>query len=160
MWGYLLLITTAPSLCLYVLGVFLSPRFGVVADTWDLPLRVLGASAVLMLPTAALALALSSLTSEPRYATFAWFGIWAIGWVAYGIVNANFPPGARTAAQEVLVDRVSLASLYHALGHVQNWVFGLEESFAKVSAAVFEAVAITVVSLVVLFRRVSSPMRV
>jgi ABC-2 type transport system permease protein len=125
-----------------------------------LPLRILGASAVLMLPTAALALALSSLTAESRYATFAWFGIWAVGWVAYAIVNASFPPGSRTVAQAALVERVTLVSLYHTLGHVQNWVFGLEASFAKVSAAVIEAATITVISLVILFRRVSSPMRI
>jgi ABC-2 type transport system permease protein len=163
LWAYLLMITTIPALCLYLLGVFLSPQFSVVADTWDLPLRVLGASAVLMIPTAALALALSSLTSESRYATFAWFGLWAVGWVAYAIVNGSFPDiprGSRTAAQAALVERVTLASLYHTLGQVQNWVFGLEASFAKVSSAAIELAAITVVSLAVLFRRVSSPMRI
>jgi ABC-2 type transport system permease protein len=160
LWGYLLLITTIPALCLYVLGVFLSPQLSVIAQTWDLPLRILGASAVLMLPTAALALALSSLTSESRYATFAWFGIWAVGWVAYAIVNASFLPGSRSPGQTALVERVALASLYHTLGQVQNWVFGLEPSFGKVSWAAAEAVAITLISLVILFRRVSSPMRV
>jgi ABC-type transport system involved in multi-copper enzyme maturation permease subunit len=163
LWAYLLMIATIPALCLYVLGVFLSPQFSVVADTWDLPLRILGASAVLMIPTAALALALSSLTSESRYATFAWFGIWVAGSVAWAIVNGNFPdipPGSRTPAQTALVERVTLASLYHTLGHVEKWVFGLEDSFAKVSSAAIELAAITVVSLMVLFRRVSSPMRV
>jgi hypothetical protein len=68
-WVYLLSITAVPTLCLYVVGVFLSPQLGVVQETWDLPLRIVLASAVLMVPTTALALAISSLTSESRYAT-------------------------------------------------------------------------------------------
>jgi hypothetical protein len=152
-----------------VLGVFLSPPdVPVVWHTWDLPLRILAASAVLMIPTTALALALSSLTSEIRYATFAWFAIWAVGWVTYAIVNASMPPGARTPGQAVFVDRMTLASFYHTLGRVQHWVFGLETSLPDASAAsinmtataAIEMAAITLVSLAVLFRRVSSPMRI
>jgi len=169
LWGYLALITTLPALFLYVLGVFLSPPdVPVVWHTWDLPLRILAASAVLMIPTTALALALSSLTSEIRYATFAWFAIWAVGWVTYAIVNASMPPGARTPGQAVFVDRMTLASFYHTLGRVQHWVFGLETSLPDASAAsinmtataAIEMAAITLVSLAVLFRRVSSPMRI
>ena len=158
-WAYLLSITAVPALCLYVVGVFLSPQLSVVKETWDLPLRIVLSSAVLMVPTTVLALALSSLTSESRYATAAWFGMWAVGWVTYSIVYANFPPGSRSAAQELLIERVTLASLYHSMGRVQHWVFGLED-FSAVSAAAIELAAITVVSLVVLFRRVSSPMRI
>ncbi|MGQ9575467.1 MAG: ABC transporter permease [Thermoguttaceae bacterium] len=167
LWGYLSLITTLPALFLYLLGVFLSPDLGVIRETWDLPLRILAASAVLMIPTTALALALSSLTSESRYATFAWFAIWAAGWAAYAIVNVNIP-GSRTA------QNVTLASLYHILGEVQHWVFGLDRSFGSlvsavvrvqparlpVSAAAVELTAITLVSLAILYRRVSAPMRV
>ena len=153
LWGYLLAITTLPALLLYLLGVFLSPQLVVVAQTWDLPLRILAASAVFIIPTTALALAISSLTSESRYATFAWFAIWAAGWVTYAMLNANIP-GSRTA------ERGTLASLYHTLGRVQHWVFGLEQSFANVSPAAIELAAITVISLAILFRRVSSPMRI
>jgi hypothetical protein len=163
LWAYLALITMVPALFLYWLGVFLSPQLSVVGHTWDLPLRILAASAVLMIPTAALALAVSSLTSESRYATFAWFAIWAIGWVTYAVVEArtvSFPAGYRTPEQAALVQRVSLASLYHTVGRVQHWIFGLEGGFTKVSAAAIELTAITVISLAVVFRRVSSPMRI
>ena len=69
-WFYLAMISTAPALALYVLGVLLSPELGVLLATWDLPLRILGASAVLGIPTAALALWFSSMTQESRYASF------------------------------------------------------------------------------------------
>ena len=61
-WCYLLLITTLPALTLYVMAVLFSPDLSVVEHTWDLPLRILAASAVLMIPTTAVALFFSSLT--------------------------------------------------------------------------------------------------
>jgi hypothetical protein len=63
-WAYMALISLAPALALYVLGVLLSPNLGVFDATWDLPLRITAASIVLMLPTSVLALCFSSLTQE------------------------------------------------------------------------------------------------
>jgi hypothetical protein len=152
-WCYLLTITAVPAMGMYALGVFLSPDFGVLKDTWDLPLRILAASAVLVIPTTALALALSSLTSESRYAAFAWFAIWAVGWVTYAIYYGLLP-------KSEALPYWRLASLYHTLGEVQGYVIGLETNFATISAAATELAVITLVSLVILFRRVSSPMRI
>jgi hypothetical protein len=152
-WGYLLLITTLPALVLYVVAVLFSPELSVVNSTWDLPLRILGASLVLVVPTTALALAFSSLTSEIRYAGFAWFALWGLGWVTYGVLTASLP------ASEV-ADRWTLVSLYHTLGKVEGWVFGLGSSAGSVVPAAVVLAAITAISLAVLFHRVSSPMRI
>lgn len=170
-WAYLLLITAAPGLVLYVLGVLLSPDWRVILSTWDLPLRILGASAVLMVPTAALALAISSLTSETRYATFGWFAIWAVGWATYAMLRANLPLSADA-------HRWDLVSLYHTLGAVEYWVFGLKHELVRILPAAarvgilpspaqvqiwpaaIELTVVTLVSLAILFRRVSSPMRI
>jgi len=171
-WFYLALISTVPGLLLYGLAVLLSPEFSVVWTHWDLPLRVLMASAVFMMPTAAIALALSSLTPETRHATFGWFAIWALGWATYLILEAN-TLGAGNAR------RWDFVSLYHTLGTLQYWVFGLKEELAgrvlplpggtsllpsplqvHVLPAAIEVAVLTVVALAVLFRRVSSPMRV
>lgn len=154
-WGYILMITTLPALSLYLVGVLFSPELKVVTFTWDLPLRVVGASAVLMIPTTALALALSSLTSATWRASFAWFAIWVVGWVSYVIIfNSNFqnPPSIQW----------TLVSLYHTLGRVQGWVFGLHKGgFTRdILSATIELSAITVLSLAVLVRRISSPMRI
>ena len=156
-WFYLALISTIPALALYLLGILLSPKFGVVTATWDLPLRVLGATAVLAIPTAALALCLSSLTQESRYAGFAWFAIWILGWVTYGIMTAvdianSVQPLAGHAG------RWSIFSLYHTLGRVQNWVFGSAD-FQEVRFSIMILSVITVASLILLFRRVAAPMR-
>ncbi|MHB8866631.1 MAG: ABC transporter permease, partial [Pirellulaceae bacterium] len=82
-WIYLAAVTTLPALVLYALGVLLSPSLNVVLYTWDIPLRILVASGVLLIPTASLALFFSALTTESRYAGFAWFAVWGLGWAAY-----------------------------------------------------------------------------
>ncbi len=87
LWFFLSTITAVPALMLYVTGVFLSPDLSVVQDTWDIPLRILGATIVLVVPTTALALCYSSFTSESRYATFSWFATWAMGFVSYGLLT-------------------------------------------------------------------------
>ena len=90
-WGYLVMISALPAIALYVVGVLLSPEWKVVLSTWDLPLRSVAVSAVLIFPMTAVALAFSSLTSETRYATFAWFAFWAVGWATYWILTVNIP---------------------------------------------------------------------
>ncbi|MHC4398221.1 MAG: ABC transporter permease subunit [Planctomycetota bacterium] len=160
---YVTMLTAAPALVLYVLGVLVSPPdLGVLAATWDLPFRILLASAVLIVPTATLALALSSMTSKTMYAGFAWFAVWVLGWVAYGTLEASSYPTAS--------EHWSLLSLYHTLGKVQSVVFGLPVNEGPGAAAALNVAdafpsmlllaVVTVVSTVVLFRRVSSPMRI
>jgi hypothetical protein len=148
-WCYLAAMTTLPALLLYVLGVLLSPDLTVVSYTWDLPLRILAASLVLTIPTTALALFFSSLTTESRYAGFAWFAVWTLGWVAYSILSA-VGTGSRW----------SMISLYHVLGTVQTWVFGLQSDINDVTAAGLILVVLTVASGIVLIARVSAPMRI
>ena len=157
-WIYLAAISTLPALALYLLGVLLSPHIAVITATWDLPLRVLGASAVLAIPTASLALFLSSMTQESRYAGFAWFAIWVLGWVTYGIMTAVDMASSSRPIDEVL-GRWSNFSLFHTLGQVQGWVFGFAD-FKDVLASVVILIVITIASLLLLFRRVAAPMRV
>ena len=80
--SFLLLVCTLPQLMLYTFAVLLSPDISVVAHTWDLPVRVLLSSATVIFPATLLALMLSSLTNETRFATFGWFTIWIFGLVA------------------------------------------------------------------------------
>ncbi len=158
-WTYLALITTVPALALYVLGVFLSPDFSVVGYTWDLPFRILGASIWLIVPTTAMALCFSSLTKESRFAGFAWVAVWALGWAAYANLTALDLHESRWS-QSGFESRWTLISLYHSLGRVQAWVFGLERDFAHVQAPIALLSILTCVSLAVLLRRISAPLRV
>jgi hypothetical protein len=157
-WFYLATIATEPALCLYLLGILLSPNIEVVQATWDLPLRILAASAVLMVPTAALALCLSSMTQESRYAGFAWFAIWILGWFTYSVVtaietvNGNLPPPGTLSPW-------AHVSLYHVLGQVQSWIFGFAE-FGDTRLSLAIVVGVTIVSVLMLMRRIAAPMRV
>jgi ABC-2 type transport system permease protein len=156
---YLALISTLPALCLYVLGVLLSPDLGVLRHTWDLPLRILAASAVVMIPTTSLALCYSSLTHESRFAGFGWFVTWGMGWIAYFYLTGG---DLEMVVDAPASDRWALVSLYHMLGHVQGWIFGLE-SFGPPSSVVHSLLILsilTVVSLAILVRRITAPLQV
>ena len=132
----------------------MSPSLGVVGETWDIPLRILAASLILVVPTTALAMSYSSLTSESRYASFAWFATWVMGFVSYQFltlmsVNDGPPRGRRGRPPrweelDVDFDRWRLLSPYHTLGKVESWVFGVERTDGSVWPAMVLLVFITV----------------
>lgn len=172
-WFFLGAIVTVPALLLYVSAVMLSPSFDVVSQTYDLPLRILIASVVLLVPTTTLAMAYSSFTTESRYATFAWFATWVMGFVAYNLLTfAPFmnpesqnrrqrgPVDMTTVEQWADTDRWRLCSPYHTLGRVQEWVFGLSPTDAAVWPAVSMLVAVTVIGTWVVRSRIRARLRV
>lgn len=164
-WVYLSVISTAPALALYVLGVLLSPNLSVVSATWDLPFRILAASLVLMLPTSVLALCFSSLTQESRYAGFAWFAVWILGWFTYGAASSAEAFNAQQEAYRTGISPIleqsswTHVSLYHTLGRVQSWIFGFAD-FREVLVSAVILIVATVIALAILLRRISAPMRV
>ena len=145
--AYLLLITTIPGTVLYILGVMLSPDLSVIGATWDLPLRVVAASLVMILPTAAIALMFSSMTMERRNAGFGWFALWAVGWTAY-----------RALSQLDASVEWWWVSLNHTIGKAQSGIFGLDHTGGSSTALVLLAV-ITVSALLVARLRVLAPLR-
>ncbi|MEO2021609.1 MAG: ABC transporter permease subunit [Pirellulaceae bacterium] len=155
---FLVLITTIPALVLYLLGIALSPSLSVVLDTYDLPIRIILASLVLIIPTTSLALCFSSLTSESRYAGYMWFATWILGWVLFSVMGGLLVLETRQAPV-ALESNWSLLSLYHTLGEVQVWVFGLQPNFSKVFPSLVLLIAITVISWSILMRRVTAPLR-
>jgi ABC-2 type transport system permease protein len=154
-WTYLLLITAAPSLTLYVFGVLLSPELSVVGDTWDIPLRILAATLVVLIPPTAVALVFSSLTNDSRFASFGWFAIWVLGEVTWTMVYlSTFNPSTQTGHDWKFV------SLIRMLRDVESWIFGLERGIVDVLPSLAALTVITVGSLIVLFRRVAAPMQI
>ncbi len=169
LWTFLSIVTAAPALVLYVMGVLLSPHLGVIAATWDLPLRIMAASVVLMLPTSMLALCFSSMTKESRFAAFVWFVVWILGWftfVAATTAAALNSPDVERTRRGMRVVRYALEesawtnlSLYHTLGRVQSWVFGFTP-FEEVLVPLGILMSVTLLSLLILLRKISAPMRV
>jgi len=166
-------VTVLPALALWLAGVLVSPSVWVVAETWDLPLRIVAASVALAIPTVLLALAYSSLTAESRIASFAWFATWVAWWIAHSsLVTADFaaaaspaaataidgeeagdgewqPPRrinwlARAAGLDASIDRWSWVSPYHSIGVIQAWIFGVEQ---RPRAVLPPAIALAVMSL-------------
>ncbi|TWU42105.1 ABC transporter permease subunit [Novipirellula artificiosorum] len=163
-WFLLMMIATVPALVLYLVGVLLSPDLSVIGQTWDIPLRIVAASAVLMIPTTALALCYSSLTAESRYATFGWFATWTMGFVSYQILTfapmVDGPPEGRRAPRPIDweslgidLDRYRLLSPYHTLGKVQAWVFDLDPTPGRVMPAIVVLMGITIIGFWIVRRR-------
>lgn len=147
-------ISLMPGLLLYATGVLLSPDISIVLHTWDIPLRVIGVSVVMIIPTVSLALMLSSLTTESRFASFAWFGVWIFGAIAFIVIRGFTAPGSDHSPLELL-------SLYHVIFEVQGWLLDLErQNVVDIGSRIALLTMITVVSLTVLFKRVSAPMQV
>lgn len=180
--AYLMSITMVPALGCYLFAVALSSELAVVVDTWDLPLRVVIASLIFIIPAASIALMFSSLTAESRFAAFAWFAFWGLGFVAwsvtYGVLNdrayraatlraqteyltkSEFNQELRQAQAAIEAHPMALVSLYHTLVRLQRWVFGLEQRTVVVIPSAIVAGSITLLAWIVMLRRVVAPIHV
>jgi ABC-2 type transport system permease protein len=83
-------ITTLPALILYGCGIGLSPNFTPLYATWDLPLRIFVVGLIHSVPASLLALMLSSITTESRYAMFGWYAVWTLGFVTWRILSVAY----------------------------------------------------------------------
>lgn len=163
---FLLAITALPALLVYVLGISLAPTQEATLTTWTIPLRIAGASTLLIVPTTVLAVCFSSLWYNSRTSTFAWYAVWAVGALAYGIlavasgdiVLADDMPQVRTGGRRY--PGLVLVSLYHMLSATQAWVFGTGPLTPLVMFALAGLIAITLGGGLLLFRRISAPMKI
>ncbi len=158
---FLAFVTMLPALALYAWGLCLAPDLTALVDTWDLPLRIIAAGVVLIVPTALLGLMLSSFTQESRLANFAWFAVWALGiaaWFAIVLSRASYlssvPGWDGNIFEDAVVKSWAPVSLYLSLGEVQSWVFGFE-SFGKIWASFVSLLVVSLVSLGLLYRNIS-----
>lgn len=149
---YTSLVTLLPGLLLYFIGVALSPQISIVAYTWDIPLRVFAVSAMITIPCAFLSLMFSSMTTESRYASMAWFVVWICGFATYAAVGIF--PGSDT---NVLIQSLSLFHLFRDIG---GWMLDVNTGVTEIETRIAVLVVLTIVSVAILFRRVSAPMKV
>ena len=157
------MISALPALLLYGLAVMLSPSLDVVLTTWDLPLRILLASVVLIVPTALVALAFSALTLESRSAAFAWFAMWIVGHVTYSVLVAFQTMDLRRGSRDIAIEQLGLGwrmltSPYQVLGTAQAFVFGFVQDTSSVIGAFVLLGLASAASLWILYRRVNAPM--
>ena len=163
--AFIMMVTLVPAIALYFFAVMMSPDISVIWSTWDIPLRIMAATVVLVVPVASIAIMLSSLTQESRFANFSWFAVWAMGhgaWVSilFSVaVGKGMSPFSPAVTNDLVSQRWSSLSLYNNLGDVQSWVFGFED-FSQIYVSALILAGATIFSLVVLFYRVSAPIRV
>ncbi len=156
---FLAIISVLPPLLLYAMGILLSPNTGEIFETWDLPVRIVIAAVTLIVPTTLVALAISSLTLESRYASFAWFSLWIAGHITYSVLYASMSFSNQSLQHLQDPGMRFLVSPYQILGVVQAYIFGFDVGFAKLAASVIALVVASGVSTAVLFNRVQAPMR-
>lgn len=149
--AFLLLTTTLPQLLLYLFAVLLSPDISVMAYTWDLPLRAVLASVTMIIPTSLLALMLSSLTIETRFATFGWFAIWIFGLAAYLVMER-----LSGDTSELILH---LSFLYLLFGDLSTKILGIPMLTSHFETELTFVIAMSVICFAVIFHRVSAPLR-
>lgn len=160
---FITLVTTLPALCLYMIALLMSPDISTFPQTWDIPVRIIIATFGLVIPTSAVALMLSSLTQESRFANFSWFAVWGLGhgaWLTIVLATAlqmGLPLWDPEVMRSEVVTNWSAISLYNSLGSLQSYIFGFE-TFAESWRGIISLFGITAFSMTILYRRVSSPM--
>ncbi len=160
LWFLLLAIATAPALCVYVFGVLISPTWKVVFDTWDLPLRILAATAIVALPTSALAIFYSSMTTESRFAGFAWFATWIVGWVTYSVLTSVTAFGnTNNESLSSQFFKWQMLSPYHTLGQTQSIAFGANQSDEPFWLPISLCIAVTIAGFYLAHRRIAGMLR-
>ncbi|MEZ6063012.1 MAG: hypothetical protein R3C19_21925 [Planctomycetaceae bacterium] len=147
---FLTLICTLPELLLYVVGVLLSPDASIIFKTWDIPLRIVVASASMVVPSTAVALMLSSMTTETRWATFAWFAIWIFG------ATAAAAAAISGGDPESLLVRLSFPLFI--FNDVSTRVLKIPEMNGHFETQLAVLLTVTLVSVAVVYRRVSAPL--
>lgn len=151
-------VATVPALSIYMVGLFLSTDTWAILHTWDIPLRILIASLFLILPTSAIALAISSLTQESRYAGFAWFAVWLIGHVTYTVLWSAEQFRESSGRRISIADPFSplmLLSPYELLGYLQKKSFGLVSQDAPWLVPLIAVAFITIAGYGIAYWRVS-----
>lgn len=99
--AFLLWFTLLPCLLIYLTSIAFSPTSATFMQTIGVVPRIVAASLVYAIPTAALALFVSSTTKDERVAMFTWLAILVGGWIIYGMLSSM--PGVRHSDWVTLV---------------------------------------------------------
>lgn len=130
-------VTFLPALFLYVGSLCLVPSWGLLAATWPLLAKALAASLALAFPASFLALFLSSLVRESRYALLLWLAVW--------LLPSFFPRFHRETDPESQPTKISDSRVHISIGGVPlkgegrgQWPITLNESIAAANRRCFD----------------------
>lgn len=116
------LVTLLPNLLSLTLGVMMTGGLSTWGHTLRLALDLALASCGIMVLGGLVALALSSLSSDKRYVSVAWFAVCLLPVIAQAIISENLPREARTGW-------LGSISLYGDCNVLIGWLFDLPGRF-------------------------------
>jgi ABC-2 type transport system permease protein len=157
-------ITTLPALILYACGIGLSPNLTPLYATWDLPLRIVAVGLLHSIPASLLALMLSSITTESRYAMFGWYAVWTLGFVTWRILSTAFISQSQTSEEDfdplaplALEDGGGwvYVSLYDSISLVQSLAIGVAEFNPQIQLACLWLLLLCVGCFAIIWRQLS-----
>ena len=165
------LVTLVPSLVLYVLSILFSPSFATIAQTLPVAGSIVLATLGTIMPAALVLLVLSSLTTQPRFATITWFVVCLFGPLAHEILQQT--RGLRDNGWTFLISLPHTIStfqlgLYDVEGRTEDlalqgdlgdMIGGLTTTDSTLRAGIWLFI-ISVACVLILLRRVDSPTRI
>ena len=93
--SFVALVTLVPSLAAFVLGIALTGGPGTWAQVFTLAVDLTASGALVCVVSAAVILALSSITSDQRYVTVGWVAICLLPAFAQAIISESLPADSR-----------------------------------------------------------------
>ena len=164
-------VSLLPSLGLYAFSILFSPSLDTLTQTLPVLLSLTLASLASIVATALLVLAISSLTTQPRFAAVTWVVVCTFGPIAHSVLQQT--RGLRDAGWTFLV------SFPHTIRALQLGIYGVDrrasqlgvqgnlhelvQGLASEDSPKLAALALLVLSvscLLLLLRRVDAPTRV
>ena len=154
-----------PAVCIYAVSVLFSPAIEVLLQTGIIVPRIFLVSLAIGVPSTAVMMFYSSLTSSERYASIGWMSTWLLGEFGYVVISNNFDDAGwafllsirktiSVAVRSIFdVDR-SLETFWTRQDIQETLGTGYSPTLAFGWLA-----GVTVVCLVVIYRRISAPMR-
>ncbi len=168
---FVLMVTLAPALVLYAISIAFSPSMATFQGTVSILWQICAVTLAVAIPTTAVALCFSSLTSEGRYAAFAWVAFWLLGELAYRILSQTigFKNSEWVSLFSLRETTATLTqSIFNVTGQLQalgDWS-RLRETFRSLKTNASPMLplvylgSLTAVCSAVVVRRVSAPMRI
>ena len=157
-----------PALAIYLVSVLFSPGIEVIVQTSNIVPKIVISSLILGIPSALVMLFYSSMTSSERYASVGWMSTWLLG--EFGYITLSATPNFEDSSWIFLLSiRKTIAVAIRSVFDVDSAVAtfwdqsGVEDmlgvSYSPTLALGWLA-GISVFCFVVIFRRISAPMRI
>lgn len=157
-----------PALAIYLVSVLFSPGIEVIVQTSNIVPKIVISSLILGIPSALVMLFYSSMTSSERYASVGWMSTWLLG--EFGYITLSATPNFEDSSWIFLLSirktiAVAIRSVFDVDSAVATfWDQSRVEDMLGVSYSPTLALGwlagISVFCFVVIFRRISAPMRI